>query len=242
MIPHSRVFFFIFSLIFSSTQVFASVVINGTRVIYPSSEKEITLRLENKGDKSSLVQVWIDTGDSSAKVSQIDVPFIILPPVSRIEPSQGQTLRISYTGTGSNLPHDRESVFWLNVLDIPPKPEQQIGNSIQMAFRSRIKLFYRPAELNMSSDEEQIDKLSWSTKSCGKMQCVVINNPTPLFLTVSKLELMSGDKVLSTQLGSMISPYSTDSYPLKYRSGDNSLSIDYINDFGASVKAQIKHE
>ncbi|WP_435928703.1 fimbrial biogenesis chaperone [Dryocola sp. BD613] len=240
MIPSVRLFFLIFCLAVSSAQSTASVVINGTRVIYPSSEKEVTLRLENKGDKSSLVQVWIDQGDSSAKINQIAVPFIMLPPVSRIEPSQGQTLRISYTG--DSLPQDRESIFWLNVLDIPPKAEKQIGNSIEMAFRSRIKLFYRPSGLNISSYDEQMNQLSWSTKPCGKTECVAINNPTPLFVTLSKLEAMSGDKVLASQTGSMIPPFSSETYPLRHYAGDNALFIEYINDFGSSVRVQIKHE
>ncbi|SNY61448.1 chaperone protein EcpD [Enterobacter sp. CC120223-11] len=235
-----RFFLFFLSTFILSTQAIASVVIHGTRVIYPSSEKEVTIRLENKGEKSSLVQTWIDKGDSSAKVSQIEVPFIILPPVSRIEPAQGQTLRITYTG--NNLPKDRESVFWLNVLDIPPKPEHAAGNSIEMAFRSRIKLFYRPVELNISSYDEAIEKLTWSAKPCGKTQCITINNPTPLFVTVSKIQSMSGDKVIALQAGDMISPFSAGSYPLNFRLNENKLFIDYINDFGASVRVQIKNE
>lgn len=235
-----RIFFFIFTSLFLSSQALASVIINGTRVIYPSNEKEVTLRLENKGEKPSLVQTWIDKGDSSAKVNQIEVPFIILPPVSRIEPAQGQTLRISYTG--NQLPTDRESIFWLNVLDIPPKPEHQNGNSIEMAIRSRIKLFYRPAELNISPYDETMSKLTWSSKPCGKNQCVTINNPTPLFITVSKIKSMLGDKILASQPGNMIPPFGTESYPLNFHLNENKLFIDYINDFGAAVNVQIKNK
>jgi chaperone protein EcpD len=240
MISLIRVFFFIFSLAASSTQSFANIIIHGTRVIYPSNEKEVTLRLENKGDKSSLVQVWIDKGDSSAKVNKIIAPFIILPPVSRIEPSQGQTLRISYTG--NNLPQDRESIYWLNVLDIPSKAEKQIGNSIEMAFRSRIKLFYRPSGLNVSSYDEKIRKLTWKVNPCGKNSCIAINNSTPLFVTISKLEAMSGNKVLASQQGSMIPPFSSESYPLNYNPGNGPLFIEYINDYGSSARIQVKGE
>lgn len=233
-------FFLIFSLALTSFQSFSGVLINGTRVIYPSDEKEITLRLENKGEKPSLVQVWIDKGDSKAKVSLIESPFIILPPVFRIEPTQGQTLRISYTG--SNLPQDRESVFWLNVLDIPARQQKLPSNSIEMAFRSRIKLFYRPSSLNIASSSEQVEKLHWSTAPCQNKQCIVIKNPTPVFVTISTIKVMSGDKVLTSLTGSMLAPFGSDSYPVKVNPGNNSLFIEYVNDYGSSVKRQIKHE
>lgn len=38
-----------------------------------------------------------------------------------MEPKSGQTIRIVYTG--ESLPQDRESLFYLNVLDIPAKPK-----------------------------------------------------------------------------------------------------------------------
>ena len=44
----------------------AGVVINGTRVIYPGDEKEITVQVSNNGQRPVLVQSWLDTGDSEA--------------------------------------------------------------------------------------------------------------------------------------------------------------------------------
>ncbi|MGP4131767.1 fimbria/pilus periplasmic chaperone [Pantoea tagorei] len=112
----------------------------GTRVVYPAAEKEITVRLDNRGDQPALVQAWIDDGDPNQPVDKINVPFVMLPPVFRMEANKGQTLRIVYTG--SDLPVDKESIFWLNVLDIPPKDKSRINkNQLQMAIRSRIKLF-----------------------------------------------------------------------------------------------------
>lgn len=36
----------------------ANVVIAGTRVIYPADQREVTLRLDNRGELPALVQVW----------------------------------------------------------------------------------------------------------------------------------------------------------------------------------------
>jgi len=123
-----------------TTSAFASVTIIGTRVIYPASEKEVTVRLDNRGDQPALVQAWIDNGNPNEAVDKINVPFVLLPPVFRMEANKGQTLRIVFTG--ANLPANKESIFWLNVLDIPPRDKSLANqNQLQMAIRSRIKLF-----------------------------------------------------------------------------------------------------
>ena len=112
-------------LLASTLSVFASVaqadiVINGTRVIYKEKDKNVTMRLENKGSRPLLVQSWLDTGDDNADPATIKVPFNATPPVSRIDPKRGQTVTITYTNS-QTLPKDRESVFWFNVLEVPPK-------------------------------------------------------------------------------------------------------------------------
>src|SRR5471030_1759277 len=106
-----------------SVSSWASIVITGTRVIYPSTEKEVTVKLNNVGVSPVLVQSWIDNGDVNAKPENISVPFILTPPINRVEQGKGQTLRINYTGTP--LPVNKESVFWLNVLEIPAKAKGQ---------------------------------------------------------------------------------------------------------------------
>lgn len=40
----------------------ADIVISGTRIIYPSKSKDVTVILENKGNKPLLVQPWLDDG------------------------------------------------------------------------------------------------------------------------------------------------------------------------------------
>jgi chaperone protein EcpD len=97
----------------------ASVTISGTRVVYPLGQREVTVKLDNDSLHPSLVQVWMDDGKAAAKPGDIQVPFVITPPIFRMEPKKSQVLRVMYSG--EPLPSDRESVYWLNVLDIPPK-------------------------------------------------------------------------------------------------------------------------
>lgn len=43
----------------------AGIVIYGTRIIYPAEHKEVMVQLMNQGNRSSLMQAWIDDGDTS---------------------------------------------------------------------------------------------------------------------------------------------------------------------------------
>ena len=63
----------------------AEIIIHGTRAVYPSDAREITLQLSNDGKSPSLVQVWIDEGDPKSTPDQSKAPFIITPPISRVE-------------------------------------------------------------------------------------------------------------------------------------------------------------
>src|SRR5580698_3626086 len=97
----------------------AGDVVDGTRVVYPAAKREVTINIRNPGDTPSLVQAWLDAGDPHAKPGESRVPFVMTPPLFRLDPTKGQSLRLVYTHDA--LPEDRESLFWLNVLDIPPR-------------------------------------------------------------------------------------------------------------------------
>lgn len=108
--------------------------------------RDVIVQLVNNGSDPSLVQAWIDDGDINSTPETANVPFLLSPPVVKVSGNNGQQLRIQKVGAA--LPADRESVFYLNVLDIPPTPENLQGvNTLQLAIKSRIKLFYRPASL-----------------------------------------------------------------------------------------------
>lgn len=199
----------------------ASIVITGTRVIYPSDAKEVSVKLNNAGKLPVLVQSWIDKGDANAKPESIKVPFILTPPINRVEAGKGQTLRISYTGEA--LPTDKESVFWLNVLEIPAKSKVSTAeNYLQMAFRSRIKFFYRPVGLQGDANEAA-KAVTWTAKG----NTLLANNPTPYFVSFVTLST-SGKKIE----GSMVAPYSALTVKLSGHAGSK-VSGEYVNDYGA---------
>ena len=103
----------------------AGIVIYGTRVIYPAGKNEVMVQLMNRGDRGALVQAWIDDSNTSITPENIRVPFLISPPVVRVRANTGQQLKIK--ALSNTLPRNQESLFYLNVLDIPPNASVNDG-------------------------------------------------------------------------------------------------------------------
>lgn len=221
-------------------QAQASVVIGGTRVIYNANDRETTIKLSNEGKSPALTQTWIDKGDPKATPSSIDVPFSVTPPVARIDPGKAQTLRIIHTGEA--LPQDKESVFWLNVLEVPPKPtaEEAEANKLQMAFRSRVKLFFRPAGLKGSADQAPAQIL-WRLVQAGPRPALEGRNPSVFHVSFSSIEVEAGGKTARFDDGGMIAPGETKAFPL---SGDlppgpgAKVRYQALNDYGGAVTSE----
>jgi chaperone protein EcpD len=216
----------------------ASVVIAGTRVVFPAQQGEVTVRLTNDSDHPALVEAWIDEGDLDSTPDTAKSPFLMTPPLFRMESSKDQNLRIIYTQGSQPLPTDRESLFWLNVLEIPPKPSgQQFAgrNYLQFAIRSRLKLFYRPPSLQGDAMKAP-DKLVFKA-AAGQGAALEVHNPTPYYVTISKLSFGADSKPLDGASG-MVAPFSDLHLTLKglaqAPSAGTPLMFTAINDYGGT--------
>ena len=216
----------------------ASVVITGTRVIFPGDSREVTVRLMNDGDAPALVQAWIDTGNEKEAPEKISVPFVLTPAMFRLEAGKGQSLRLIQTQ--ESLPAGRESLFWLNVLEIPPKPnatESEGKNLLQFAIRSRLKLFYRPAKL--SGDPTKAPGLvTWKIVADGQGYALEAHNSTPYHITFIRLSVDVGGKPYTADTG-MVDPFGTLRLALKgltqAPATGTPVAYDIVNDYGASA-------
>ncbi|WP_130905492.1 MULTISPECIES: fimbria/pilus periplasmic chaperone [unclassified Pseudomonas] len=210
----------------------ASIVIDGTRVIYPAKAAEVTVRLTNKGEAPRLVQAWIDDGDEKSSPEKIDVPFIILTPIFRMDPDKGHALRVRYTQS-KPVPTDRESVFWLNVLEIPAKPagDTSDANYLQFSLRTRIKLFFRPEGLPGSAAAAP-EQLVWQAQPGG----LLVKNPSAFNVSLKRVELgAKGDA--GTVEGIMVAPFSQAVLKLVGAKTSNpSSTVTYfpVNDYGGT--------
>ncbi len=213
-----------------------SVVIAGTRVIYPGQAREKTLQVTNQDNFANVVQAWVDINDPASTPETADAPFLANPAVSRLAPGHGQTLRIIYTGAG--LPQDRESLFHLNVLQIPPLNVAHGGrDQMLLMLRNRLKLFYRPQGIAGSPDQLP-EKLRFSLVRSGGGWQVQVDNPTGFYASFGSAALQVGEHRLPLQ-ASMVAPFGQAQWalatPAALPDGLLQLRVQLINDYGAQT-------
>lgn len=213
-----------------SASAWADVVINTTRVVYKEAAKEVNVRLTNEGTRPLLVQSWLDDGRATESPENIDLPFMITPPVSRIDAKKGQTLRISKMA--ANFPKDRESIYYLNVLEVPPKAkgEAEASNKLQLAFRTRIKMFYRPEALTVKP-QDAAAKVEWRAENGA----LIAKNNSPYYVTFNMMKV--GNNMAKS---GMVAPFATEKFEFDNKafkpSAGASLAYSYISDYGNDVE------
>jgi chaperone protein EcpD len=218
----------------------AGIVIDTTRVVYPAARREVTINIRNDSATPSLVQSWLDAGDANAKPGEAAVPFVLTPPLFRLDPTKSQSLRLVYTQ--EPLPADRESVFWLNVLDIPPRgagnPERP--NQLEMAFKHRMKVFFRPAGLKGSAADAPAQMTWKQVLSEGKLVAIQASNPTGFHVSLVKLSATVNGQAVTAK-SDMVAPKASAQFHLETPANAPAvpLAIEYtfVNDYGGNVKA-----
>ncbi|RQS19265.1 molecular chaperone [Burkholderia sp. Bp8992] len=221
------------SMLFVSIPSHAGVSLSGTRIVYPAQSKETSVIVKNQSKDDVMIQSWLELPDGNKG----DLPFAITPSLSRLGGDKQQILRIFYAGEG--LAADRESVFWLSVQEIPQKSKGD--NSLQIAVRQRIKLFYRPADLS-GKPEDAPGQLKWRwSESHGKPALEVVND-TPYFVSLGHASLKAGGSTYPV-VTEMIEPKSSKRLAVKNLSGNalpanTKIEFSSINDFGATVDTQ----
>lgn len=228
----------VLSLIAGSIPAYASMTISGTRVIFPAAQKEVSVRTNNKGTQPALVQVWVDDGKSNANINDVAIPFMVTPPVFRVEGGKGQSVRMIYNGM--TLPQDKESVFWFNMLEIPSVQKDGADkNKLELAFRTRIKIFYRPTALGSSSSEQR-EKLQWELASDSQKGLgVKVTNPTPYYFSFDNAVATAGGKKIDLNT-EMLAPFSTLTfYPQNKISSISAVNFKILNDYGAPIEENL---
>lgn len=220
--------------------LFAETYIDRTRIIINERERDETFTIKNSGKNPALMQLWIDKNDTIDRPELIKVPFLLEPPIFRLEEKNSRVIRIQLIKNGYHLDPDKESIFWLNCLEIPPKPADNINNKniIQVAVRTRIKLLYRPKSIERLNLSDGIKKLEISKVIClVSNTCIRIINKSPLHITLQNIEL--NDKTLISKLPNegLIPPLSQIEIPLTEKKKYQNLhSLIWIDDYGNKNK------
>jgi len=228
----------------SATSAYAGITVNATRVIYPADKREVSLSLVNDGKEPRLIQAWVDSGDASERADTAKAPFVVTPPMSRVDPGKGQALRIMFTG-GKELAADRETVFWLNILEVPPKPKADASGAesyMQLAVRSRLKVFYRPKGLPGSA-ATAVEQIQWRLVAEKSGYVVECNNGTPYNVSFSDVSFKGVAQQKSVSKGGMCPAEGKQTFPVSGApSPDNTLVVSVINDYGGFNPREVKFD
>ena len=209
------------TLLLVAATAHAGVIINGTRLIYRGGKKESSIGISNPDATDYLVQSWADSGGKNLAKA----PFLITPPLFRLDAKQENVLRV--VRTGGNMPEDRESLFWLNIKAIPSSKPVAGENTLQIAINTRIKLMYRPASIK-GRPEDVADKLEWH-RECNDL---VVNNPTPFYMDFQTVTL-NGHKI---DKATWAMPKTETHFALPANTGGSTVSWSIITDFGSISK------
>ena len=206
------------TLLLVAATAHAGVIINGTRLVYLGDKKESSLGLSNPDTTDYLVQSWVDSGGKNLAKA----PFMITPPLFRLDAKEDNVLRV--IRTGGNLPEDRESLYWLNIKAIPSSKHVEGMNTLQIAINTRIKLLYRPSAVK-GRPEEVAEKLEWHREGND----LVVNNPTPFYMNFQSVTL-NGHKVAKA---TWAVPKTETHFALPANTGGNTVAWSIITDYGS---------
>ncbi|ATL98235.1 fimbrial protein [Aeromonas sp. CA23] len=210
----------------------AAVALDRTRVIYAGDNKSQSLNIRNNNKTLPyLAQAWLE----DAQGNKVSGPFVVLPPVQRLEPGAESMLKVQATGAVRLLPQDKESLFYFNLREIPPRSDKP--NSLQLALQTRIKFFYRPQHLVIPSDSHQTpwQQQVQMTPKGGRYH---LHNPTPYFITLVDGVPATASAGASEFTPVMLAPYGDAELNLSVQQLGLHPRLTYVNDFGGRQQLQ----
>ncbi|WP_071550462.1 fimbrial biogenesis chaperone [Pseudomonas frederiksbergensis] len=205
----------------------AALTISSTRVVFDSDKRNVSLSVSNPSNKPFAVQTWVNTAADDQATA---VPFIASPPLFRLNAGKEQHVQIN--GLPNTLPNDRESLFYFNVQELP-QLQASDTNQLNIALRTRIKLFYRPVEIK-SNPVDRLQELRWSIQHIdGKPRLQVIN-PSPFHVSFVRVELRANGQTVTLKETPMAEPMATQHFELDGLKPTPGMQVNFsvITDYG----------
>ena len=218
-------------LFFISTLSYSQTYLEKTRLIIKEADKEETVNIKNVDAAPVLLQIWVDTGNMQEDVSTTKTPFLITQPMVSLGGRQSHQIRVLVIDA-SELPTDRESIFWLNILELKEKAKEEQSDKVNIAFRTRIKLFYRPTAISPFTIENTDKQLTFTLLDANTLK---IENPTPLYKTFLHAEKENNNKSIING-EDMISPFSSTTWNInKQVNVGDKINYSVINESGLGI-------
>ncbi|EKT4485042.1 fimbrial biogenesis chaperone [Pseudomonas putida] len=210
----------------------AALTVNTTRIVFDSDKRSTSVVIANPSPRPYAVQSWVNTAKDDTDTA---VPLATSPGLFRLDPGKEQMVQISRLP--NKLPQDRETLFYFNVQEIPEVIPEDV-NVLNIALRTRLKLFYRPSELK-DRPVDRIGELKWSVRQGrGRVQ-LVVDNPTPYHYTFGRLEVSTAGTTEAIQAMAMAPPFGQQVYKLARIKSVKALQLTFttINDYGVATPA-----
>ncbi|MGP2693601.1 fimbria/pilus periplasmic chaperone [Serratia nevei] len=210
----------------------AAIALDRTRVVFNGADKSVSLNISNKNTQLPyLAQGWLEDADGK----KITSPLVVLPPVQRLEPGAQSQIKVQATPAANLLAQDRETLFYFNLREIPPKSEK--ANTLQIALQTRIKLFYRPAAITPNKGSAFTpwqEKLTLTRQGAGFQ----VNNPTPYYITLVDASSSKKGKTAQGFEPLMVPPKG--SIALGASGLGDAPVLTYVNDYGGRPELTFK--
>ena len=205
-------------------QAQAAIALDRTRVIFDGGQKSVSLNVSNQNKQLPyLAQGWIEDEQGN----KIQSPLTVLPPVQRIEPGKPSQVKIQALPAARLLAQDKETLYYFNLREIPPKSSK--ANTLQIALQTRIKLFYRPAGITMDTNAAPPQEQMTLSKQGDKY---MVNNPTPYYVTIVDANRKKAGARVKGFEPMMVPPKSSLPLTVSAAAVGNSPVLTYVNDYG----------
>lgn len=208
----------------SASPVMGAITLDRTRVVFDGNQTSVSLNISNQNKQLPyLAQGWIEDEQGN----KIQSPLTVLPPVQRIEPGKLSQIKIQALPSVKLLVQDRETLYYFNLREIPPKSTKP--NTLQIALQTRIKLFYRPSGIEIEKNAPPPQEKITLSKQGGRY---LVNNSTAYYITFVDASSKK-DAASVTGFEPLIVPPKS-SLPLTVSAsslGSNPV-LTYVNDYG----------
>lgn len=203
-------------------------------MVHDSAKRSSSVIVANPSNRPYAAQAWVNTEADDATTA---VPLIAAPNLFRLDPGGEQTVQIN--ALPNDLPRDRESVFYFNLQEIPQAATNEGENILNIALRTRIKLFYRPSELK-GRPQDRLKDLAWSVQQIDGRPHLVVDNPSPFYFTFSRLVVSGNGASETINAKAMALPLGTQAYALNTMTVTDGLQVKFttISDY-SGITAEV---
>ncbi|ELX8379861.1 molecular chaperone [Providencia vermicola] len=212
------------------------------RKTFIEGDKSVSFRLRNATTTTPyLVQASIEKLDEVTGVNTLgkadDFPFMITPPLHKLEPGQRYDWRVMFVGDTAKMPSDRETVYIAKFRAIPPSTPNTEGSQDTTEFDAiqalHFKVYYRPKSIKNLTLEDAQKKLSFRKEG---NELVVMNN-SPIYLAFDSVSV-GGNNIDSNELFKPLKPLSEQRFKLPKTMNGNQLKWTVLDELVLPMKEQ----